>query len=72
MLTTGTLVKFSWWSNYKAPSYDSDDGGHSMWYELIPGDTGIIVSSVDDDSVVVFFTRVSALLRVHRSMLVIV
>jgi hypothetical protein len=69
VLEVGSLVKFVWWSSYRAPSLTTDDHGHVTWHELNPGDTGIVISYLNEDNVVVLFSKVSRLLRIHRSML---
>jgi hypothetical protein len=65
----GLLVKFVWWSNYKAPSISTDDKGHVTWHEIHPGDTGIIFCTLTEDNVIVLFSGVDTLVKVHASML---
>jgi hypothetical protein len=72
VIKVGSLVKFVWWSNYKAPSLSADDRGHVSWHELTPGDSGIVMSFLGEESVVVLFSKVSTLLKIHRSMLELV
>jgi len=64
----GSLVKFNWWSDYKAASVSLDEDGHVSWHEIHPGDTGIVLC-VNEDVVVVLFSNVDTLLKVHESML---
>lgn len=68
MFTSGELVKFSWWSTYKAPSFQPDYTGHATWHELKPGDTGVVIC-VELEDVVVLFSHIDLLVRVHESML---
>lgn len=73
----GQLVKFSWWSSYKAPSAIKDSVGHSEWYEIFPEDSGIVIQSqqnnqLDLDFIVVLFSRINKILKIHSSMLSIV
>lgn len=69
MMNVGSLVKFVWWSEYKAPSIGLNDKGHVSWHEIHPGDTGIIICMKDEDTMIVLFSGVDTLLRVHKSML---
>jgi hypothetical protein len=69
MLTVGSFVKFVWWSEYKAPSITLNELGRVSWHEVHPGDTGIVICSNDDEYVVVLFSGVDTLLKIHRSML---
>jgi hypothetical protein len=71
-LHVGALVKFSWWSSYKAPSLYHDDAGHATWHELKPGDTGVVMSYLNEVEVIVLFSNVDTLLKIHTSMLVVV
>lgn len=68
MLTVGSFVKFSWWSSYRAPSISSEDLEGVTWHELHPGDAGIVVH-IQAQKVVVLFSRIDTLLKVHESML---
>jgi hypothetical protein len=72
MITVGSLVKFVWWSSYRAPSVVVDDKGHTSWHEVHPGDTGVVLCASEEDNVVVLFSHVDSLLRVSRSMLSVV
>ena len=67
MVAVGTLVKFVWWTDYKAPSAGTDDKGHSSWHEIHPGDKGVVLC-VKDDYVVVLFSGVDTLLRLPHAM----
>lgn len=69
MITVGTFVKFSWWSVYKAPSASKNDDGKTTWHDIKPGDTGIVLSLISSDYVVVLFSNVDTLLKIHLSML---
>jgi len=66
----GSLVKFTWWSSYKAPSVALDENGHATWHELFPGDTGIILEFLNEETVVVLFSKIDTLIRIPRSMVV--
>lgn len=70
-MKVGSMVKFNWWSNYKAASIAVDQNGHVSWHEVHPGDTGIIFC-INEDAVVVLFSSVDTLLKVHKSMLEVV
>jgi hypothetical protein len=73
MIRVGSFVKFNWWSNYRAPSMSLNDDGRSTWHELQPGTTGVVLCTYDDDEhVVVLFSTVDTLLKVHKSMLELV
>ena len=68
-MNVGSLVKFTWWSSYKAPSVSVDETGHVTWHELTPGDTGIILELLNEETVVVLFSKIDTLIRIHRSMI---
>lgn len=68
----GSLVKFIWWSSYKAPSVSLDAKGHVTWHELKPGDKGIVVGSIDEQNSIILFSSVDSLLKLNNSMLEIV
>lgn len=70
MLTVGSLVRFTWWSNYKAPSVSTDSAGRVSWHELKPGDTGVVLSFHNEETAIVLFSTVDTLLRVNQAMLV--
>lgn len=72
MICVGSLVRFSWWSSYKAPSASTNAEGRVTWHELHPGDTGVVLSLHDEMTAVVLFSKVDALLKVNLSMLVLV
>lgn len=65
----GSLIKFIWWSSYKAPSVTLDDKGHSTWHELFPGDRGIVVGHINDQTSIVLFSSVDSLLKINNAML---
>ena len=65
-------MKFCWWSEYRAPSLGTNDIGHTTWHELKPGDKGVVVGHIDEDTVIVLFSSVDSLLRVNRMMLMLV
>jgi len=67
----GSLVKFAWWSSYKAPSVSIEDG-KTTWHEVHPGDTGVVLSVLSDGNYIVLFSHVDALLKIHQTMLEIV
>jgi len=69
MITVGSLVKFVWWSDYKAPSVNEDHTGHVSWHIVKPGDTGIVLCEAEDDFIVVLFSNIDSLLKIHRTML---
>lgn len=68
-MNVGSLVKFTWWSSYKAPSVAVDENGHTTWHELSPGDTGIILEFMNEETVVVLFSKIDTLIKIHRSMI---
>ena len=73
----GQLVKFSWWSSYKEPSTIKNNDGHSVCYEIFPEDSGIVIqdqqnSQLDSDFIVVLFSRMNKILKIHSSMLSLV
>ena len=70
-MKVGSLVKFNWWSSYKAASATVDQYGHITWHELHPGDTVIVLCS-NDETLIVLFSSVDTLLKVHESMLEVV
>jgi hypothetical protein len=73
MICVGSLVRFSWWSSYKAPSASTNSSGRVSWHEIQPGDTGVVLSFQDENtSAVVLFSKIDALLKVNLSMLVLV
>jgi hypothetical protein len=66
----GSMVMFDWWTVYRAPSTTLDHRGHSQWYDLTSGDSGIVISHCDDgEHLIVLFSRHNMLLRVHHEML---
>lgn len=65
---TGEIVKFSWWTGYKAPTV-VDPGEHPSWHTVEPGETGIIVKNNGDGTANVLFSKTYCLLRVHETML---
>ena len=72
MIPVGSLIKFCWWSNYKAPSLSVNELGNATWHELSPGDKGVVVGYVNEETVIVLFSSVDSLLKIHRSMLCMV
>lgn len=70
MLSIGTLVVFTWWSSYRAPSAVVNELGHATWHEIKPGDKGVVVGHENDENLIVLFSSVDSLLRVNRVMLV--
>lgn len=73
MIPVGSLVKFAWWSDYRAPSVNPDASRHVTWHEVSPGDTGIVLHEDEDENYCcVLFTRYEKLLRIHVSMLEVV
>jgi hypothetical protein len=73
MFLVGSLVKFVWWSNYRAPSVFKDAAGRTTWHEVHPGDTGVILGVMDDDETyIVLFSNVDAVLKIHKTMLSLV
>jgi hypothetical protein len=73
--TIGSMVRFSWWSSYKAPSDVLNASGHSIWYEIFPGDIGIVITddrTATEDQLVVLFARTNLLLKIHASMLIVI
>lgn len=69
MISVGSLVRFTWWSNYKAPSVSTNRDGRVSWHELKPGDTGVVLSFHGEESAIVLFSTVDTLLKVSLSML---
>jgi hypothetical protein len=69
----GDLVKFNFWSSYLAPSVSPDETGNIRWYEIFPGDRGLVVQinqpSHEGDNannmVTVIFARIEKVLKVH-------
>lgn len=61
-------MTFVWWSSYKAPSAQPDEMGHLTWHELHPGDTGIVIKT-EEDQTIVLFSHIDTLIKVHESML---
>lgn len=68
MISVGTLVKFKWWSDYRAPSATPGEDGHTTWHEIKPGDTGVVLC-LKEEHVIVLFSNVDTLLKVHLSMI---
>ena len=69
MFSVGTLVRFNWWSSYRAASATADDTGHVTWQEIHPGDKGVVLCMGENDTMIVLFSNVDTLLRIHYSML---
>jgi hypothetical protein len=69
MFSVGALVKFNWWSSYRAASATTDDTGHVTWHEIYPGDKGVVLCVGENDMTIVLFSNVDTLLRIHCSML---
>lgn len=66
----GSLVRFSWWSDYKAPSEYLDANGHVTWHEVKNGSMGIVIYEYPEgDFFSVLFSKVNVSLKMHRSML---
>lgn len=73
----GDLVRFQFWSTYLAPGAVVDERGNAKWYELFPGDRGLVVaidhgvtaSHAENDIVIVMFARHNRLLRIHINQL---
>jgi len=72
MIPPGTLVEFFWWTDYKAPSLNHDEYGHTIWIIIKPGDRGIILSNQDNENVIVFISGISLHIMLHESMLEII
>jgi hypothetical protein len=49
-----------------------DDKGHATWHELFPGDKGIVVGHVNDQTSIILFSSVDALLKLNNVMLEVV
>lgn len=69
MISVGSLVKFTWWSSYKAPSVLEDSFGRPSWHEIFPGDTGVVICTGEGESVAVLFSRIDTLLKINQTML---
>lgn len=69
MIPVGSFVKFVWWSDYRAPSAEVNEKGRTTWHTLRPGDTGIVLCSYEDGTVIVIFSSVDSLLRLPSNML---
>lgn len=69
MISVGSFVKFSWWSDYRAASATPNEEGHTTWHEVHPGDKGVVMCKHDDDNFIVLFSGVDTLLRVNGAML---
>lgn len=68
----GDMVKFKWWSPYKAPSTCTDNNGHLIWKEIFPDELGIIIQLDDGTNtgtLVVFFARINMMLKINENML---
>lgn len=70
MIKVGSLVRFTWWSNYKAPSVSTSDEGKASWHELKPGDAGVVLYFYNEETAVVLFSTIDTLLKVNQSMLI--
>lgn len=73
-LRPGDLVKFNFWSSYLAPSATQNEDGNTNWYEIIPGDAGIVLQVEPtiqeiDYIVIVLFARTGKILKVHANQL---
>jgi len=74
----GALVRFIWWSSYKAPEWipgsQFTQVPRQTWHEIFPGEIGMVIEDEQDplkssDYVVVLFPRLKVRLRIHSSML---
>lgn len=65
----GTLVKFKWWSSYKAETLALDADGNFIWEEVTPGDAGLVVSVDDQQTALVFMSNGKFFAKIHLSML---
>lgn len=68
----GDMVKFKWWSPYKAPSTYTDAAGHLIWREIFPNELGIVIQPDDGTNtgtLVIFFSRINMMLKINESML---
>lgn len=76
-IAPGDFVVFKFWSTYLAKLATQTQSGQSPWFELWPGDRGLVIhvgsdvsSSISsDDTVSVIFSRVGRMLRVHINQL---
>lgn len=63
---------FDWMTTYMAPSFDFDSIGRVVWYEIMPSDIGIVLlddTDAESDFVIVLFSRINKILKIHFSML---
>ena len=68
----GDMVKFKWWSPYKAQSTCVDMNGHVIWNEIFPEELGVIIHTDDGTGTgtcVVFFARLNMLMKINQGML---
>jgi len=68
----GDMVKFKWWSPYKAPSTCTDSTGHLIWKEIFPAELGIVIQLDDGtntNTLVIFFSRINMMLKINENML---
>ena len=70
MINVDALVRFTWWSSYKAQSASTNDEGKVSWHELKPGDAGVVLSFYNEETAIVLFATVDTLLKVNQSMLI--
>lgn len=67
-IVPGDAVKFVFWSKYLAPSAWHDEHGHKHWFELHPGDVGIVVAS-DAETYAIIFSGINQLVRLRAGQL---
>lgn len=69
-ISPGNFVKFNFWSSYLAPSSIVNDKGIIEWYEIFPGDRGMVISvDANNEIVTVIFSRIEKILNIHINQL---
>jgi len=65
----GSMVKFTWWTEYTAPTTATDHNGHVVWCIIKPGDVGVVISRTDESHLLVIFSNQGRLATVNQDML---
>lgn len=65
----GTLVKFNWWSSYRAETLALDHDGNFIWEEIKPEETGLVINIDDYETALVFMSKGKIFAKIHLSML---
>ena len=65
-ISPGDFVKFNFWSSYLAPSSVVNEKGQIDWFEIFPGDRGMVISvNTNNEMVTVIFSRIEKILNIH-------